>query len=159
MRTSISLSLALMCLYSLYSTAKGERSSFCTFLWQQQVGGSKIQTLAEWTTVKMAVQPKMKDSTSWVLASSNCLHLVQLWHETEPEMSSYLPFCLKNWSSNSLRFLRILFFSSRASCSCSTSSGLCVGEEANTALGIWTSKVVLTLKGFKVLQVVSILVV
>lgn len=32
MRTSSSRSLAFTCLYSLYSTAKGERSSFCTFL-------------------------------------------------------------------------------------------------------------------------------
>lgn len=36
----------------------------------------------------------------------------------------YLPFCLKNWSSNSFRFLRILFFSSLVSWSCSTSSCL-----------------------------------
>lgn len=36
----------------------------------------------------------------------------------------YLPFCLKNCSSNSFRFLRSLFFSSRASWSCSTSSCL-----------------------------------
>lgn len=35
MRTSSSRSLALTCLYSLYSTASGERSSFCTFLWEQ----------------------------------------------------------------------------------------------------------------------------
>lgn len=44
MRTSSSRSLALMCLYSLYSTANGERSSFCTFLWEQDVGGRQ-QTL------------------------------------------------------------------------------------------------------------------
>lgn len=45
----------------------------------------------------------------------------------------YLPFCLKNSSSNSRRLLRILFFSSRASWSCSTSSGLCVCvEESET---------------------------
>lgn len=41
---------------------------------------------------------------------------------------SYLPFCLKNWSSNSFKFLRILFFSSLVSWSCSTSSCLW-GEE------------------------------
>lgn len=32
MRTSSRRSLALTCLYSLYSSANGERSSFCTFL-------------------------------------------------------------------------------------------------------------------------------
>lgn len=35
MRTSSSRSLALTCLYSPYSAASGERSSFCTFLWEQ----------------------------------------------------------------------------------------------------------------------------
>lgn len=39
-------------------------------------------------------------------------------------LTQYLPFCLKNWSSNSFRFLRNLFFSSRVSWSCSTSSCL-----------------------------------
>uniref|UniRef100_A0A0E9USM0 Uncharacterized protein n=1 Tax=Anguilla anguilla TaxID=7936 RepID=A0A0E9USM0_ANGAN len=37
MRTSSSRSLALMCLYSLYSWASGERSSFCTFLRDQEL--------------------------------------------------------------------------------------------------------------------------
>lgn len=35
MRTSSSRSLALTCLYSPYSAASGERSSFCTFLWER----------------------------------------------------------------------------------------------------------------------------
>lgn len=39
MSTSSSRSLALTCLYSLYSTASGERSSFCTFL--QEQGGKR----------------------------------------------------------------------------------------------------------------------
>lgn len=47
MRTSSSRSLALTCLYSLYSTANGERSSFCTFLWEQDVG-ERQQALGKW---------------------------------------------------------------------------------------------------------------
>lgn len=42
MSTSSSRSLALTCLYSLYSTASGERSSFCTFL--QEQGGKRYDT-------------------------------------------------------------------------------------------------------------------
>lgn len=37
-RTSSSLSLALICLYSLYSSAIGVRSSFCTFLVGEKAG-------------------------------------------------------------------------------------------------------------------------
>lgn len=42
MRTSSSRSLALTCLYSLYSTASGERSSFCTFLWERDNKQRKV---------------------------------------------------------------------------------------------------------------------
>lgn len=47
-RTSSSRSLALMCLYSLYSTANGERSSFCTFLWERDK-----QTVRKRATVRL----------------------------------------------------------------------------------------------------------
>jgi len=100
MRTSSSRSLALTCLYSLYSTAKGERSSFCTFLM-----GTRQQTFRNGGG--SAVECK------WC----ECLFIA-------PLLSFYLPFCRKNCSSNSFRFLRSLFFSSRVSWSCSTSSSL-----------------------------------
>lgn len=104
MRTSSSRSLALTCLYSLYSTANGERSSFCTFLWDEEgktTNSKKVRSLS-------SGKPRL------------------LFYNTNKFFFFlYLPFCLKNWSSNSFRFLRILFFSSLVSWSCSTSSCLC----------------------------------
>lgn len=126
-RTSRSFSLALMCLYSLYSSAKGERSSFCTFL-------------------------QNKSMVSVLSSASLCVPRLSflIFGAVVP----YLPFCLKNWSSNSRRFFRILFFSSRASWSCSTSSCLHVRKKegcsealsgrhnaiaSNVGVGLWTN--------------------
>lgn len=108
MSTSSSRSLALTCLYSLYSTASGERSSFWTFL--QEQGGNRYDAAR-----------KKPSCRGFSLCSSKYLTLTNSFF-------SYLPFCLKNWSSNSFKFLRILFFSSLVSWSCSTSSCLW-GEE------------------------------
>lgn len=110
-RTSRSFSLALMCLYSLYSSAKGERSSFCTFLFDESSSVSFLQN-----------------------------SITHIWFLKFGEAALYLPFCLKNWSSNSRRFFRILFLSSRASWSCSISSCLCVcvkGRKCSEALSTW----------------------
>lgn len=52
MSTSSSRSLALTCLYSLYSTASGERSSFCTFLQEQ---GGKRYVAARKKTLRVEV--------------------------------------------------------------------------------------------------------
>lgn len=107
MRTSRRRSLALTCLYSLYSAASGERSSFCTFLWEQD--GKRWDGSRDASGYNYAVT-----DDAWRLFSLGRL----------PNHFPYLPFCLKNWSSNSFRFLRSLFLSSRASWSCSTSSCL-----------------------------------
>lgn len=108
MSTSSSRSLALTCLYSLYSTASGERSSFCTFL--QEQGGKRYDAARKKTFV-----------SRFLIMQFQIFDIDKLFF-------SYLPFCLKNWSSNSFKFLRILFFSSLVSWSCSTSSCLW-GEE------------------------------
>lgn len=108
MSTSSSRSLALTCLYSLYSTASGERSSFCTFL--QEQGGKRYVAARKKTFV-----------SRFLIMQFQIFDIDKLFF-------SYLPFCLKNWSSNSFKFLRILFFSSLVSWSCSTSSCLW-GEE------------------------------
>lgn len=107
MRTSSRRSLALTCLYSLYSAASGERSSFCTFLWEQD--GKRWDGLSGARGYNYVVTND----------AGRIFSLGRL-----PNVFPYLPFCLKNWSSNSFRFLRSLFLSSRASWSCSTSSCL-----------------------------------
>lgn len=62
-----------------------------------------------------------------------CLLCYRLWAS-----SPHLPFCLKNWSSNSFKFLRSLFFSSLASWSSSTSSCLCQEDKKHLKISPWS---------------------
>lgn len=54
-RTSSSRSLALTCLYSLYSSANGERSSFCTFLWEPDI--KHWETREDWAAGSLSNIP------------------------------------------------------------------------------------------------------
>lgn len=77
MRTSSSRSLALTCLYSLYSSASGERSSFCTFL-RGRHNKHRATCKCRWKKMSSANASKMPLFSPSVLPQELVLELLQV---------------------------------------------------------------------------------